>query len=174
MVLRSLLGLLALTLEIAGQQRTGRVLHRLLRPRDSLLAVTTVAAMAASVAAYVYFLHRGVSLRLPRRGMAFPDRPAGDRFPDGRRRPAGCRLAAAAASAGAAVHLGERLYLGFAGSLISMIAYVMTVRYAYMIAAGLTGTRGRAVSWRPLLYRHEPQRALPAEPGTVLPRAQPR
>ena len=64
-VLRSLLGLLALTLEIAGQQRTGRVLHRLLRPRDGLLAVTTVAAMAASVAAYVYFLHRGVTLAYP-------------------------------------------------------------------------------------------------------------
>lgn len=145
-VWRSLLGLLALTLEIAGQQRTGRLLHRLLRPRDGVLAVTTVAAMAASVAAYVYFLHRGVTL-------AYPDAVShlliARRVIDS--------PTAGAAQLGAVwlplphllalpfIWVNAWYYSGFAGSLISMLAYVMTVRYAYLTATSLTGTRAGGV-----------------------------
>jgi glycosyltransferase involved in cell wall biosynthesis len=52
-VMRSLVGLLALSLQIAGQRTPGRLLHRLLHPKDSALAVTTLAATSASVATEV-------------------------------------------------------------------------------------------------------------------------
>ena len=145
-IIRSLFGLLALSLEIAGQRRPGRLLHRLLRPMDSVLAVTTLAAMGASVASYLYFVDRGVTL-------AYPDAVShlliARRVIDS--------PTAGVAQLGAVwlplphllsvplVWVNAWYYSGFAGSLISMIAYVLTVRYAYLTASSLTGSRAGGV-----------------------------
>jgi putative flippase GtrA len=145
-VLRSMLGLLGLTLEIAAQRRSGRLLQRLVHPKDAVLAVTTLAAVGASVGGYLYFLHRGVTLAYPdaishlliaRRVLDSPT--------------------AGAAQLGAVwlplphllslpfIWVNAWYYSGFAGSLISMTAYVMTVRYAYRTAARLTRRRAGGV-----------------------------
>jgi hypothetical protein len=145
-VLRSLVGLLALTLEVSGQRGPGRLVRRLLHPADGALAVTTVAAIAASVASYAYFLHRGVTL-------AYPDAIShlliAKRVIDS--------PTVGAAQLGAVwlplshllslpfIWVNAWYYSGFAGSLISMIAYVLTVRYAYLTATGLTGSRAGGV-----------------------------
>ena len=145
-VLRSLVGLLALTLEVAGQRGTGRQLRRLLRPKDGALAVTTVAAIVTSVASYAYFVHRGVTL-------AYPD-AVSHLLIAGR---VVNSPTVGAAQLGAVwlplshllalplIWVNSWYYTGFAGSLISMIAYVLSVRYAYLIAAGLTDSRAAGV-----------------------------
>jgi Glycosyl transferase family 2/Dolichyl-phosphate-mannose-protein mannosyltransferase len=145
-VLRSLVGLLALSAEIASQRGLGRLLHRLVHPKDAVLAVTTLAAMITSVLGYLYFLHRGVTL-------AYPDAIShlliARRVVDS--------PTAGAAQLGAVwlplphllslpfIWVNAWYYSGFAGSLISMIAYVLTVRYAYLITRDLTGNRAGGV-----------------------------
>jgi hypothetical protein len=145
-VIRSLIGLLALSLEMAGQKEPGRLLRRLLRPKDSALALTTLAAMGASVASYLYFLHREVTL-------AYPDAVShlliARRVIDS--------PTVGAAQLGAVwlplphllslplIWVNAWYYSGFAGSLISMIAYVLAVRYGYLIVRNLTGSRAGGV-----------------------------
>ncbi len=145
-VIRSLIGLLALSLEIAGQRRPGRLLHRLLRPMDSVLAVTTLAATGASVASYLYFLHRGVTL-------AYPDavshlliaRRVIDSPTVGVAQLGAVWLPLPHLLSLPLIWVNAWYYSGFAGSLISMLAYVLTVRYAYLITSSLTGNRAGGV-----------------------------
>jgi hypothetical protein len=146
-VLRSLIGLLALTLEIAGQRGPWRLLHRLTHPRDDVLALTTLAAMCASIAGYLYFLHRGVTL-------AYPDavshllitRRVIDSPTVGAAQLGAVWLPLPHVLTLPFIWVNAWYYSGFAGSLVSMIAYVMTVRYAYRIATGLTGNRMAGVA----------------------------
>jgi hypothetical protein len=141
-IIRSLLGLLALSLEIAGQRRPGRVVRGLLRPKDAVLAMTTIAAAAGSVASYLYFLHRHATL-------AYPDAVSHLLIA---RRVIGASTPGVAQLGAVWLPLPHLLslpfiwvnawyYSGFAGSVISMAAYVLAVRYAYLISAGLTGSR---------------------------------
>jgi Glycosyl transferase family 2/Dolichyl-phosphate-mannose-protein mannosyltransferase len=141
-IIRSLFGLLALSLEVAGQRRPGRVVRGLLHPKDAGLAMTTVAAAGASVASYLYFLHRHATL-------AYPDAVSHLLI---------ARRVIEASTPGVAqlgavwlplphllslpfIWVNAWYYSGFAGSVISMAAYVLAVRYAYLIAAGVTGKR---------------------------------
>ena len=145
-VLRSIVGLLALSAQIASQRGFGRLLRRLVHPRDGVLAVTTLAAMVTSTVSYLYFLHRGVTL-------AYPD--AISHLLIARR--VFDSPTAGAAQLGAVwlplphlltlplIWVNAWYYSGFAGSLISMTAYVVTVRYAYLIARDLTSSRAGGV-----------------------------
>jgi hypothetical protein len=104
--------------------------------------VTTLAAVGASVASYLYFLHRGVTL-------AYPDavshlliaRRVIDSPTVGVAQLGAVWLPLPHLLSLPFIWVNAWYYSGFAGSLISMIAYVLTVRYAYLIARGLTGTR---------------------------------
>jgi len=147
-VIRSLIGLLALAVEIAGQQGPGRLLRRLLHPRDSVLAVTTFAAVVTSVVSYAYYVHRGVTL-------AYPDavshlliaRRVIDSPTVGVAQLGAVWLPLPHLLSLPLVSVSAWYYSGFAGSLISMIAYVLAVRYAYLTASSLTGSRaGGAVA----------------------------
>jgi len=141
-ILRSLVGLLALSLEIAGQRRPGRVVRRLLHPKDAVLAATTIAAAGASVASYLYFLHRHATL-------AYPDavshlliaRRVIDASTPGVAQLGAVWLPLPHLLSLPFVWVNGWYYSGFAGSVISMAAYLLTVRYAYLITTGLTGSR---------------------------------
>jgi hypothetical protein len=141
-IIRSLAGLLALSLAIAAQGRPGRVIRRLLHPKDAVLALTTIAAAGASVASYAYFLHRHATL-------AYPDavshlliaRRVVDASTPGVAQLGAVWLPLPHLLSLPFVWVNSWYYSGFAGSIISMAAYLLTVRYAYLIAAGLTGNR---------------------------------
>ena len=141
-IIRSLAGLLALSLAIAAQGRPGRVIRRLLHPKDAVLAVTTIAAAGASVASYAYFLHRHATL-------AYPDavshlliaRRVVDASTPGVAQLGAVWLPLPHLLSLPFVWVSSWYYSGFAGSIISMGAYLLTVRYAYLIAAGVTGNR---------------------------------
>jgi putative flippase GtrA len=141
-ILRSLLGLLALSAEVMAQRAPGRVLRRLLHPKDALLAATTLAAAGASVASYLYFVHRNMTLD----------------YPDAVSHLLIARRVIDASTAGAAqlgavwlplphllslpfIWVSTWYYSGFAGSVISMAAYVLAVRYIYLTVTGLTRNR---------------------------------
>ncbi len=141
-ILLSLVSLLALAAEILAQRAPGRALQRLLHPKDTLLAVTTVAAAGASVAGYLYFVHRHVTLD----------------YPDAISHLLIARRVLDASTPGVAqlgavwlplphllslpfIWVSAWYYSGFAGSVISMASYVVAVRYVYLTAASLTGKR---------------------------------
>jgi hypothetical protein len=141
-IIRSLAGLLALALEIAAQGRPGRVTRRLFHPKDAVLAVTTIAAAGTSIASYAYFLHRHATL-------AYPDavshlliaRRVVDASTPGVAQLGAVWLPLPHLLSLPFVWVSSWYYSGFAGSIISMAAYLLTVRYAYLIAAGITGQR---------------------------------
>ena len=107
-----------------------------------MLAVTTIAAAGASVASYLYFLHRHATL-------AYPDavshlliaRRVIDASTPGVAQLGAVWLPLPHLLSLPFIWVNAWYYSGFAGSVISMAAYVLTVRYAYLITAGLTGNR---------------------------------
>ncbi len=141
-IIRSLIGLVGLSVQVASQRSPGPFLRRLLHPRDAVLSAITLAAACASVGSYVYFVHRQVTL-------AYPDAIShlliARRVIDS--------PTAGVAQLGAAwlplphllslpfIWVNAWYYSGFAGSLISMAAYLVAVRYAYLITAGITRSR---------------------------------
>jgi putative flippase GtrA len=141
-IIRSVLSLLALSARIGAQRAPGRVLRRLLHPKDAVLALVTTGAIAASIASYVYFVHRHATL-------AYPD--AISHLLIARRvvnspTPGAAQLGAVWLPlphllASPLIWVNAWYYSGFAGSAVSMAAYVLAVRYTYLIAKGVTGTR---------------------------------
>ena len=141
-IIRSLIGLIWLSLKIAAQRSPGRALRRLLHPQDAALAITTVAAVAASIASYTYFVRRHVTL-------AYPDaishlliaRRVVDSPTPGVAQLGAVWLPLPHLLASPLIWVNPWYYSGFAGSVISMASYVLTVRYAYLITKGITGRR---------------------------------
>ncbi len=141
-IIRSLIGLAGLSAEIARQRTPGELLRRLLHPRDAALTAIMAAAACASVGSYVYFVHRHVTL-------AYPDTIShlliARRVIDS--------PTAGVAQLGATwlplphllslplIWVNAWFYSGFAGSVISMAAYLLTIRYAYLISVGITRSR---------------------------------
>jgi putative flippase GtrA len=146
-IVRSLLGLVTLSARVAGQRAPGHLLHRLFSPRDAALAVTTVAAVAASVGSYLYFLHRRATL-------AYPDaishlliaRRVVDSPTPGVAQLGAVWLPLPHLLAAPFIWVNAWYFSGFAGSVVSMAAYVLTVRYAYLITTGLTGNRAAGLT----------------------------
>jgi Glycosyl transferase family 2/Dolichyl-phosphate-mannose-protein mannosyltransferase len=141
-IAKSLVGLVVLWLERLGEGWPGHVARRIIHPRDPALAALTVASGIASVIAYLYFVSRHAVL-------AYPDATSHLLI---------ARRVIDASSPGVAqlgavwlplphlltvpvVWIGSWYYSGFAGSIVSMVAYVVATRYVYKTSYGLTGNR---------------------------------
>jgi hypothetical protein len=141
-IVTSLLGLWGLWLGRLRAGRPGRAARRLTQPRDAALTAVTAVSAAVSAAAYLYFAGRHVVL-------AYPDAIShlliAQRVLDA--------STPGAAQLGAVwlplphllmlpvVWISSWAYSGFAGSLVSMVSYVVTARYLYRTAEGLTGIK---------------------------------
>jgi hypothetical protein len=141
-VLRSLYGLGRIYADLVRAERRLVATRRLLRPADPVLAVVLLVAVVLSVAAYAYFARDGLTLA----------------YPDAQSHLLIARRVLASPTAGAAQlggvwlplpHLlalpliwSQALYVtGFAGSAVSMIAYVVATGYVYRTARAISGLR---------------------------------
>ncbi len=141
-VVRSLLGLARLHLELLRTEGHRSVLKSLLHPQDALLSTLTAGAVALSVGSYAYFaLHQEVLV-----------------YPDAISHLLIARRVVASSTPGLAqlggvwlplphllvlplVLFPSLLYSGLAGSALSMLAYIVAVRYLYRIGYGMTGAK---------------------------------
>ncbi|GIF24622.1 hypothetical protein BJ973_008101 [Actinoplanes tereljensis] len=121
--------------------------RRLLRPKDPLLTVVTVAAILLSVGGYLYFRHQGAVL-------AYKDANSHLLIA---RRVLESPTAGAAQLGGVWLPLPHLLALplvwndtlyqnGLAGAVVSMAAFVFTVRYLYLLGASLARSRFAGVA----------------------------
>jgi putative flippase GtrA len=141
-ILASLRGLIGLWLEDLGNRWTGYASRRLVRTRDSVLWWLTAVAALTSDLAYLYFAGRHEVLT----------------YPDAISHMLIARRVLEASTPGVAqlgavwlplphllmlpfVWVNSWYYSGLAGSLPSMICYVLTTRYLYMTGVGLTGNK---------------------------------
>lgn len=141
-ILASLRGLLGLWLECLRSGWAGRAGRRLAGPRDKVLWWVTAAAVLISGSAFGYFSARQLVL-------AYPDAISHMLI---------ARRVLDAPTPGVAqlgavwlplphllmlpfIWIGSWYYSGLAGSLVSMLSYVLTTRYLYLTGAGLTGNR---------------------------------
>ena len=141
-ILRSLLGLLRVYAELARAGHKWGWATRLFRPKDPGAAIVTLAALLASVTAYVYYSRAGQVLA----------------YPDALSHVLIARRVVASPTAGVAQLGGVWLPLpgvlelplvwvsgwyqsGFAGSVVSMAAFVLTARYLYLLTTRMTGGR---------------------------------
>ncbi len=139
-ILRSLIGLLRVYVELA---RAGHKLGwaaRALRPRDVGAAIVTAVALVVAVIAYVYYSRRGQVL-------AYPDALSHVLIA---RRVVASPTAGVAQLGGVWLPLPGALELplvwvrgwyqsGFAGSVVSMAAFVLTARYLYLLTTRMAG-----------------------------------
>jgi hypothetical protein len=138
-ILASLRGLLGLWLERLRKGWPGRGARRLIRPQDAALAGVTVASAAASAAAYLYFAGRHVIL-------AYPDavshlliaRRVLDASTPGVAQLGAVWLPLPHLLTLPVVWVNSWYYSGFAGSLVSMVSYVLTARFLYLTGKALT------------------------------------
>ena len=141
-ILRSLLGLARLHLELLRTEGHGRIAKWFLHRGDAVLTVVTSAAVALSLGSYVYFaVHSQV--------LAYPDavshlliarRVVASSTP-GLAQLGGVWLPLPHLLSAPLVLIGSFYSSGFAGSAISMLAYIVTVRYLYLIGSGATGNK---------------------------------
>jgi len=136
---RSVLELLGLTRRMAIAGRLGRLGVRLVRPRDGVLALLTVAATASSVATYAYFAGRHLTV-------AYPDtmshlligRRVIESSTPGLGQLGGVWLPLPHLLMLPTIWIDSWYYSGFSGSLVSMVAYVLATRYVYKAAMLMT------------------------------------
>ncbi|UBU09771.1 glycosyltransferase family 39 protein [Nonomuraea gerenzanensis] len=110
-------------------------------PRDPVLAVVTLVSVALSIIACLYHLDLGTVLAYKDSGShLLIARRVIDSPTPGLAQLGGVWPPLPHLLALPAVWHDGLFYSGLAGSLISMVSYVVTVRYAYLIAAGMAGT----------------------------------
>lgn len=141
-ILRSLVGLLRVYADLARAGHKWGWASRALRPRDAGAAIVAVVALVAAVAAYVHYSRAGQVLA----------------YPDALSHVLIARRVVASPTAGLAQLGGVWLPLpgvlelplvwvsgwyqsGFAGSLVSMAAFVLTARYLYLLTTRMSGGR---------------------------------
>jgi glycosyltransferase involved in cell wall biosynthesis len=139
-ILRSLAGLLGVYADLTRAGAKWRWTSRLIRPRDTGAAFVSIAALFVSIAAYVYYSRQGQTLA----------------YPDALSHVLIARRVVASPTAGVAQLGGVWLPLpgvlelplvwvsgwyqsGFAGSVVSMLAFVVTARYLYLLATRMSG-----------------------------------
>lgn len=141
-ILRSLLSLARVHRDLVRSEHRWPRVSRLLHPRDPVLAILTAVTTLASVAAYLYYRSTGAVL-------AYPDAVSHVMIA---RRVVDSPTAGVAQLGGVWLPLPHLLSLpfvwsrelyesGLAGSIVSMLAFVATVRYLYRIAVGMAGSR---------------------------------
>ncbi|WP_197093538.1 glycosyltransferase family 2 protein [Nonomuraea sp. SBT364] len=166
--LRSLRSLLALWAEVSGSTRAGRAAHRVIRPRDPVLAVLTVLAAVLSVAAWQHF----DAVRL-----AYPDSISHLLIS---RRVISSPTPGLAQLGGVWLPLPHLLTLplvwidgwyhsGWAATAVSMAAYVLAIRYLYRTALLLTGSRWAGATAAAVLALCPAVLYLQSTPMTELP-----
>jgi hypothetical protein len=138
-ILLSLLGLAGLWSQRMRGAWPGRALGRLAHPRDPILAALTVVSVAASVIAYLVFAEGHDLLGYPET-MAHPfiARSVAD---GGLSQLGGVYLPFPQVLEVPTIWLNSWYHSGLSGSIVSMAAYVMAIRYLYKLALGLTRSR---------------------------------
>jgi hypothetical protein len=140
-ILISLLGLAGLWSQRMRGAWPGRALGRLAHPRDRVLAALTVVSVAVSVIAYLVYASRHdllgdpetmAHLVLARRVLDAPT-PGLSQF-------GGVYLPFPQILAVPTIWLDSWYHSGLSGSVVSMAAYVLAIRYLYKIGLGLTGS----------------------------------
>ncbi|RKS68803.1 glycosyltransferase involved in cell wall biosynthesis [Actinomadura pelletieri DSM 43383] len=141
-IARSLVSILGVYRNLIAEGHRWRAARWLLRPRDPVLALVTLAAVLLSAGAFAHHLRHGTVL-------AYADSVSHllitRRVVDG-------PTAGAAQLGGVWLPLSHLLslplawndvlfYSGFAGAAVSMLAYVVTVWYVYLIAARMAAGR---------------------------------
>jgi Glycosyl transferase family 2 len=145
-ILRSLAGLMRLAVTTAGKRAPGRLVRRLVRPKDPWLAIITIAAVAASIGTYAYFIGRHAALAYPdavshlliSRRVLFASTP-------GLAQLGSVWLPLPHLLSLPFVWVNSWYFSGFAESVVSMVAYVASVRYAYLITLTITENKASAV-----------------------------
>ena len=145
-IMQSLVGLMRLSLATAGKRGPGRLLRRLVRPKDPVLAITTIAAAATSVAIYAYFIGTHAALAYPdavshlliSRRVLFASTP-------GLAQLGAVWLPLPHLLSLPFVWVNSWYFSGFASSVVSMAAYVAGVRYSYLITSTITDSRAAGV-----------------------------
>jgi hypothetical protein len=145
-ILRSLIGLAGLALSTAPKRAPGRLVRRLARQQDPGLAAITLAAAMASVAVYAYFVSVHAALAYPdavshlliSRRVLFASTP-------GLAQLGAVWLPLPHLLSLPFVWVSSWYYSGFAESIVSMAAYVVSVRYVYLITRDITDSRACAV-----------------------------
>ena len=141
-IIKSLAGLMRLSLATAGKRGPGRLMRRLVHPKDPVLAATTILAVAASIATYAYFIGAHAALAYPdavshlliSRRVLFASTP-------GLAQLGAVWLPLPHLLSLPFVWVNSWYFSGFAESVVSMAAYVVGVRYAYLITATITDSR---------------------------------
>ena len=141
-IVASLAGLVKLWWEHTDAAWPGRAARRLRHPHDRVLAAVTLAAAVASIAAYWYFASTHATLDYPDAvSRLLIARRVIDAPVHGLSQLGGAWLPLPQLLALPTVWLDAWFYSGLAGSVVSMISYVLAIRYLYRTAYGLTGNR---------------------------------
>ncbi|HEY2638778.1 MAG TPA: glycosyltransferase family 2 protein [Streptosporangiaceae bacterium] len=141
-IVRSLAGLMRLSVATARRRAPGRLARRLLRPKDPVLAITTIVAVAASVTVYAYYIGAHAALAYPdavshlliSRRVLFASTP-------GLAQLGSVWLPLPHLLSLPFIWVNSWYFSGFAESVVSMAAYVAGVRYAYLITASITDSK---------------------------------
>jgi hypothetical protein len=141
-IVASLAGLVKLWWEHTEAAWPGRVVRRVRHPDDPVLAVVTLAVAVASIAAYLYFASTHATLEYPgATSRLLIARRVIDSPTPGVTQLGGVWLPLPQLLALPTVWLNSWYYTGLAGSIVSMISYVLATRYLYRTALGPTGNR---------------------------------
>ncbi len=141
-IVRSLVSLAGVYGDLVKDGRKWRRIRSLLRPADPLLSLVTLLAVAISVIASIYYLNEGVVLSykdavshvlIARRVVDSPTAGAAQL--------GGVWLPLPHLFAVPLVWVQVFYETGLASSIVSMISFVITVRYLYRIATGMVGRR---------------------------------
>jgi glycosyltransferase involved in cell wall biosynthesis len=139
-ILRSLLGLLRVYADLTRSGHKWQRVVRLLHPKDAVLTAVTAMALLTSITAFVYYNHKGLIL-------AYPDALSHVLIA---RRVVASPTAGVAQLGGVWLPLPGLLELplvwvrswyqsGFAGSVISMLAFIVTARHLYRLTTRMSG-----------------------------------
>jgi putative flippase GtrA len=141
-ILKSLRGLLGLWLERVGNGRAAQVTRHLVHSRDAALWWLTAVSALTSEAAFLYFAAHNVVL-------AYPDaishmliaRRVLDASTPGVAQLGAVWLPLPHLLSLPVIWINPWYYSGLAGSLVSMVSYVLTTRYVYLTGLGLTDSK---------------------------------
>jgi hypothetical protein len=141
-IVASLAGLVKLWWEHTCAAWPGRAVRCVRHPDDPVLAAVTLTAVVASIAAYWYFASTHSTLDYPDAvSRLLVARRVIDGPTPGVAQLGGVWLPLPQVLMLPSVWLNAWFYSGLAGSVVSMISYVLATRYLYRIAHGLTGNR---------------------------------